>query len=91
MGVRQPEWLCNPLSVHRHHAASLDNVPHPARDGGLLACSGIWFIITETMAADLSWELTEDWSARTAAARRAARERFLQLADGDPEACRQAA
>lgn len=37
------------------------------------------------MAADLSWANTEDRAARTANARRAADDRFLILADGDPK------
>lgn len=36
------------------------------------------------IAAETSWAMTEDRSARTAAARRAAEERFLTQADGDP-------
>jgi hypothetical protein len=39
--------------------------------------------LKRSRASDLSWAATEDWSARTAPARRAAEERFLTLAGGD--------
>jgi hypothetical protein len=37
------------------------------------------------IAAYESWAQTEDWSARTAAARRAAEDRFLAQAGGNPK------
>ena len=39
--------------------------------------------LQRSRASDLSWAQTEDWSARTAPARRAAEDRFLKLAGGD--------
>jgi hypothetical protein len=41
--------------------------------------------LARSMAADLSWGNTIDRPARTANARRAADDRFLKLADGDPK------
>lgn len=40
--------------------------------------------LKRSRASDLSWAATEDWSARTAPARRAAEDRFLREAGGDP-------
>lgn len=41
--------------------------------------------LAASMAADLSWANTEDRAARTAPARRALDEKFLEQAGGDPK------
>jgi hypothetical protein len=41
--------------------------------------------LKRSRASDLSWGNTPDWTARTTPARRAAEDRFLKLADGDPK------
>ncbi len=41
--------------------------------------------LAASMAADVSWANTEDRSARTAPARRALEQKFLEAAGGDPK------
>lgn len=64
--------------------SDLEHRPNPERDGLAMSSTQSERIQAARIAAHESWAATPDRSARTAPARRALEQKFLDAADGDP-------